>query len=215
MPLERKTKIISIIVVAIIIIASTGILAKHYFFSEISAMEGKAKADERANLLLPNSSLYALGNHGALHNNGKSTAWEYRYFTLEDDLYKMVMIYVHGNGNVDNSIIGEFPLDSVYNDYVPIVNWTMDSPEAIDLALQNDTIMQFLREYPNSLESMGLGVISSIPDNTNYSVGITLTQPTLIWGIGWQHLGSHENYHYAQLKINEENGEYLYVQADF
>lgn len=206
-----RMKIVSIMVVAIIIIASTGVFA-YFYFSEITALEGREKADARAELILPGSSLYVLGNNGKLHNNGKSTAWEYRYFIPKDDGYRMIIVYVHGNGNVDNSIIGEFSLDSVYDDYEPIVNWTMDSPEAIELALQNVTIKEFLEKYPNSLEGMGLGVISSIPGND--SAEIILPGPTLIWGIGWQYLGPNEDNHYAQIKINEANGESLYVHAD-
>ncbi len=211
---DSQRKGITAIVVFLIVIASAGIFIKYYTSNEISALDGKLKADERASKLLPNSTLYSVGNYGVLHDNGKSSAWEYRYFLREENCYKMIMIYVHGNGNIDNSTIGDFTLDSVYNEYKPIVNWTMDSTVLFSLALQNDEIKDFVAGYPNSLEGMGLGIKQSIPDVNNYSGEIPLESPLLCWTIGWQYLGGHENYHRAQIIINEENGEYLYVQTE-
>lgn len=173
----------------IIIIATIGvfILSQNKFSNEIKASEGNVIAEQLALNWSDNATL--------VHITGKpQEAFAFRYWDTTNNAINCMEVTVYANKTTQTR------LTRCLHDEYPISNWTIDSDEAYNIAMNNDKIKSFMRHNP-ALDSFSL----ASPTTTGNSV----------WYIHWAYNASIDDPKWAQIQIDANTGEVLYVEADY
>ena len=182
---KSKLIIVSVIVI-ILVIASIGIYLIGGGASGITAMEGREIAEQLALNWSDNATLvYVTGDpHQAI---------AYRYWNLTNNTINCLEVTVYTNK------VTETRYTRCLHDEYPICNWTIDSDEAYEIAMDNENINSFMAHYP-TLDSFSLAT----PRLDNNSV----------WYIYWCYNAGFDDPKWAQIQIDATTGEVLYVEAD-
>lgn len=198
-----KTKYILVaLVVIVIVVASIGYyLIKDAGVEGITAMEGKIIGDNLAKTWHDDAILVQVGSMDSEHNSGFSEAWIYTYNSPSTEhmdgnfsLFEMVQIIVYAN---QTTHISYWPNGG---EMIPITNWTIDSTHAYEIALDNQDISDFLHKYPSADPGSSLWVRMDYPDCPS-------------WHICWQDWGFIDDPHNAEIYIDANTGEVLYVRS--
>ena len=190
---KSKLIIVSVIVI-ILVIASIGIYLIGGGASGITAMEGKEIADEIA--LAWNASAVLVGGGGSneILNDGRATCWQFSYHNdlRGNGTYEFrVWVYTDGSNKAE-----EIRLNAPTN-VNAIVNWSLDSDSIMNIALQNSEINSFMKHNP----TIDMFIIKGGAD-------------TSIWSIYWVYNAGFDDPKWAQIQIDANTGEILYVDAD-
>ncbi len=130
-------------------------------------------------------------------NTGLATIWRYSFVTsysngsTSDGLD--VIFYSKGNYSVN---------ERSPPSQVPITNWTIDSNEAVDIALTNNSIAQYLLKYSKA----SINKISFIGD-------LNVTDGCIV-SIEWTDQGFIDNPHNARIWIDATSGKVIQVECD-
>ena len=158
----------------------------------MSAFEGKKIADPIALNWCENIVLFEIRGH---YRNGYAEYWFYDYMNSS----------LNSSLNTEMITIKVFEDKSYYVSYFkqanerrPILVFKIDSPNASDIALSNEKIERYLSKYNADIEDFDLRNI----DGTTY------------WKIFWDYDPGGENYKRAEIHIDANSGEVLYVKAD-
>jgi len=80
----------------------------------------------------------------------------------------------------------------------PLINWSIDSPKAVEIAKNNPTIHEYLSKYRGAIiESMAIGG----------------NQTCSAWTIEWTDQGFMDKPHNAKISIDANTGEVIYVET--
>jgi len=201
-PVEgSKTKYILVALVVIVIVtASIGFYLIKDGASDIqpvSALDKIDFANQIATDWKSDSILYAVCMQEQ-NNNGEITAWRYEYYSPSTanivnnnhTIYTCGKVYLFSNGT---HIIKSFNSSNIY----PIDNWTIDSDDAYDIAMENSEITSFLHHEPCPF----------LFQLSNDSV-------RSIWQIEWCYDAGFDDPKWAEIHIDANTGEVLYVEAD-
>lgn len=188
------------IVCLVIVIVVVGVFAFTYLQNQtepinyFTAMEGKECADTYATDTNITAVLYSVRAVGEINNDGESTQWRYIYgnYSSEGEYITGFEIVVNSNGSRVFCEI-ERPITNNY-----ISNWTIDSPEALEIAKENPEIKQWLNKYDAAkLET----------------IVVTAGNESSIWYILWSDSGVIDDPHSAVIKLDANTGEVLYVEV--
>lgn len=195
-------------IILIVILITIGLGFFSYYLLEnqpggITAMEGKIISDNVATAWNEDAILTQVGSVGT-ERAGRASGWIYTYYSpsteqLMDDgmKYERAQILVYSN----QTTLEDYAIR--YSDEIgePIEDWNVDSPQAYDIAIDSAEISTFLHKYRNS------DIASSIRVRQAYA-------NTTVWHISWQDWGVMDNPHNAEIYIDANTGEVLYVRAD-
>jgi len=161
-----KTKVIIVSLVAIVIIvASIGFYLIKTGPSYISAMERKTLADEIANNWNSSAFLIIVSSGGDSDENGRYSNWQYCYATSHDRANQTneysITIYSNGTTSI-------FEFDNPFGSD-GINNWTIDSDEAYQIAIANESVQNMI--HTNFTAGPGMQLYQN--DNRTF------------WGISW------------------------------
>jgi hypothetical protein len=158
---KRFNVVVAIGIVITTISATTMCCIIYYKPWQASALEGLAKADSRAQILLPGSVCYRIYNdRHDLTAGGLCSRWEYRYSIVENGSIKCAYIFVDDNGKVSNrpeidsfNVSGFFypgdshGLTSFLTLIMPLTNITIDSTDAMNIAMKQKEVTSFIWKY--------------------------------------------------------------------
>ena len=190
-----KTKIIlTALVVIVIVAASIGF----YFIKDagvegITALEGKVVAEEVAGNWCVNATLVGVRKSGNMNYQHEFSSWFYVYLDTTNNSrpHQCIEIKVNTTGYII----------STYEDWsspnIPIEYWNIDSNDAYEIATNNGEINSFLKHNP-TVDSFSLSCGSG----------------QSIWYIKWAYDAGFDNPKWAQIQIDANTGEVLYVEAD-
>ena len=184
---DTKTKFILVaLVVIVIVVASIGfyLIKDGAGVDGITALEGRAQADEISKNWNPSAKLVHVMIMGETFFDGRSDKWGYSY----SDGFAVT---VFENGSYYSGELEAPP------SVIPVINWSTDSDEAYQIAQNNSAISRFL---------------SHSPDVYGFFLSATTGEP--VWYIEWTYDAGHGDYKWANIEINATTGEVLYVEAD-
>ena len=192
---------------AVLIITLIIVIAGSYYFwnydEKITALEGLDIANNAAKEWNQNASLVSMGSIAELNADGRTNSWVYSYLVNIDGNLWECRIVVNNDLSIEQNMFQSTGLI----DFPPLANLSLDSTVAMEIALENETINNFIDAYGNCLAGMGVSMKDTVFDgwtNTSYP----------IWKIAWDYQSFNENYHRANIFINGNTGEILYVEAD-
>lgn len=84
-----------------------------------------------------------VGSEEGIRSDGKAYAWLYMYLASSNGTIWEMRIKVYGNGDVKKNSF----TPSGLSDNPPVNKWTIDSPKAMQIALSNEAIRAFIKEY--------------------------------------------------------------------
>ena len=158
--------------------------------SGISAFEGKEIADPIALEWNENATLFEIRGHHK--NKGLSDYWFYGYIypnISENDTGFSICVF---NDNSFRSRDCEILIEKK-----PICNFSIDSTDAYDVAILNEKIKAYLAKYKGHINHFVLWNIDNIH-----------------WRIEWEiDATGNEDYKRAEIHIDANTGEVLYVEA--
>jgi len=198
----KRMKIVLLVVIIAVVILSLFVhdqIGNNVNNEFITAMEGKAIADEIALNWSANASFRGVRKAGEMNNDGTFSSWYYNYWTFTNASWGTVLeIQVFAAGTYEMEEIGTGLL---INDSVnEIKNWTIDSNEAYEIALSEPSINSFMAHNP-----LLDGFFLATPD-TNLT--------TSVWHIEWFYDAGFDDPKWAEIKIDANTGEVLYVEVD-
>ena len=193
---KKRIVVISLAIIIVIVVASIGI---YLFKGEasvegITALEGRVSANSIAQEW--NSSAHLVGVRMSGQHEGYADPICYTYTNSTLGQIPVFFYEVYYNANLTYEI-NTYTFYSPNGEDTPIVNWTIDSNDAFDIAKDNPEIAQFLRHNP-MVDGVQLSAQSGIPT----------------WYILWTYDAGFDNPKSAQIKIDATTGEVLYVDAD-
>lgn len=164
----------------------------------MSAMQAKDIVDEYIQWD-DNYTVSHIRKGGMVSEDGESECW-FVVYSLKGNIGEMVDT-IEYKVYIDDVI--EIPRSkSKYVGDVTI-NWSIDSPEALAIARNNEHISEWLSKYKRAtIETMSFGLNREI-------------SPDPIWGIHWSYSGGiFGDPVHAEIIINARNGEVIEVDAD-
>ena len=188
-----KTKFIVIsLVIVIILIASLGIYLIEDGAGGITAMEGKEIADEIAKEWSQDAVLSLIHKGSLMIHDGYFQIWGYYYLDspIINNTTKCIGITVESNG--DTFITHNISINGIR----PITDFSIDSDEVYDIAKEIPDIASFIKTNP-SVE------VFSLDASTGDS----------IWTIEWVGASVVDHARLAQVQIDANTGEVLFVQV--
>jgi len=189
---EIIVTLIVIVTIVIVILMGTYVLMKQIFPQKISAKEGEGLAHKIASEWHTNITLVFVQDVAQVDKDGRSEWWMYKYLWLDD-----------GSSCIEVSVSATREVKTRFTKYYrepPIINWTIDSTDAMNIAKHNSHIRAFLSEYRDAIiESMFLA--HSHIDNKS------------IWSIYFHSSGMFDNPHNARIIIDAHTGEILEVET--
>lgn len=131
---------------------------------------------------------------------GKSPAWSFDYIApSKNGTYFTFDITIDWEHESEITIGGY--VNKSQRTLKPILNWTLDSDEAMEVAKENPKISEFLNEYEDAeIDLMHLDMVE------DYS------KDDAVWVIKWRSGGLSPKW--AEIVINAHTGEVLHVEAD-
>ena len=184
----KQSNIAVVVIIIIIIISSiSAFFMVDFSITRISAFEGRAVADRLAKEWNQEAILRAIDSGPGLETDGKAISWEYRYIiTFANGTLEECRIKVKNDLSTEQRIIHL----SYAGDYHPLVNFTLDSTNAMHIAIENQTINKFIDDYSYWNINMWLKMDNSTP---TWTINLDASVMT--------------NYYYADIDINAINGE--------
>ena len=196
-----KTKYILVALVVIVIVAAS---IGFYLIKDgaintqsVSAFDKIDSANQIAINWKNDSVLYAICMQEQ-NNNGEITAWRYEYFSpssaiivnINHTIYTCCKVYLFSNGT---NKINSFNSSNIY----PSDNLKIDSTDAYDIAMSNSEIEDFMHHDP------GLFLFQLSNDSIRS-----------VWQIEWTYDAGFDDPKWAEIHIDANTGEVLYVEAD-
>ena len=166
----------------------------------MTAMEGMEIADDYAKNWSSNARFSSAS--GGVYDNGESSRWSYSYFADIDGNLSHMYIQVYRNGTIEESVFSPSGLSNK----TTLINWEIDSPEAMEIALNNESISTFAEKYGCESVVMSLRMIDT-------SDHVWKDSPDPIWEITWSDMGWFDDPRYAHIHINATTGEIIHVKA--
>jgi len=208
---ELRKKIysfITLIMVVLIMIFSGCIeINQDEEFQTISAKDAFESIDE---VLINNyhsnlSYLISVNDQMMTTERGLSKGWSFYYYIfLNETHFRSVSIKIFASSDIEI-----FEYEKIHNimdtdiSIKGIQNWIIDSDEAMDIATGNETISEFIKKYEDAnIDDMRLVM------RERYS------EDDAIWVIWWSYMKGWDDPVNAQIVINANTGEVLYVDAD-
>jgi len=138
---------------------------------------------------------------GRNQDGGKSTSWRFNYLGfLDNGTYSAFDI------TVNEKLESEFDIEGYVNQSEripkPLLNWTLDSNDAYDIAKEEDSIKEYLNKYDDAKV-----------DSMNLNMWDEYSEDDAVWVIKWIY-GSGFGFANAHIVINAHTGEVLEVEAD-
>ena len=164
----------------------------------ISALDGKQIADPIAINWSRNATLFEIRGHSP-NNNGYADYWFYVYVNssfIPRINTSAIEIKTHNKNSYSTHI---FETLEHQDNLPPVGQFSIDSTEAYDIALSNEIIKRYLSKYDAKNIRLELSNSSNIPQ----------------WRIEWKiDATGNEDYKRAEIHIDANTGEVLYVKAD-
>lgn len=137
---------------------------------------------------------------GDITDSGKCSAWDY-YITikLSDINYEGFILTIYSNGK--NKLYGPGNTDTPPSSH--ILNWSIDSNEAVKIAESIEQIDNFLSKYKRA------NIV-----HMQLSMSKTYSIHNAIWSIHWTDYGFLDNPHNADAIIDANTGKVLEFLAD-
>jgi hypothetical protein len=188
----------------------------------ISALERKQQADSLGQASLPGSVCYAIMNKKDMTSDGKCSCWEYRYSRLNGYNMTIAYIYAYANGTVTQALeqntynISEGPseppgINTTKQMTTPIEKCSVDSTDAMQIAMQNETVREFIHRYPNYQLDVSLHS-SNFTTGSNGEIIFFSSSIVLQWSIGFQYSDpDHERGPFINIIIDPTTGNILYM----
>ena len=152
---EKKTKTISVITIVVILVIIFLITPglndnDSQDYDGMTTFAAKSKADEIAKNWSSNPIL--INAHGRdIEDNGSFHHWNFIYVKWSQGSgLDVFIVNIHSNGEVD------FHTDDGNYYYNPIINVTIDSDEAFNIALTNSTLLNFINEHETNFRYVTL-----------------------------------------------------------
>ena len=197
-PVEgAKTKYILVALVVIVIVtASVG----YYLIKDgevgvdgITAMEGLDIANPLAKNWNTSAVLIVASKGSNMNGNGEFQLWYYLYTNTQNftNTPQCLEIQVFSNGSY------KLRYDAGIGDKRPINSYIIDSDKAYDIATAQSELKTFFIHNP-MLDHMSLSNSSGTPS----------------WYIDWAYDAGFDNPKWAEIQIDANTGEVLYVEAD-
>ena len=206
---KRRDEIILIIITTMImtlllISISWAILKENGTEIEIiTAIEGRTFADDVAKKWHDDALLVDVGSMGMSDSSGRASKWSYKYISLSTTIidenitkYERAYVYVMSNGTI--TVKTAFRVKDEIGE--PILNWTIDSDQAVEIAKENSEIKEYLSKYSKAQLGLNLRMEDEYPNNA-------------IWSIGWADQGWFDDPHNAHIVIDAHTGEVLEVEV--
>ena len=195
----------AIIVIGILLVSTILYIAlDNSHSSGITAMEGRAVAEIIAKAWHNDALLSQIGGIDNENQVGNTNGWVFTYYSpsteqVEDNMtkYERAHIVVYAN----NTTVCSYAIRYSGEIGQSIDNWTIDSPDAYQIVENNSQISSFLDKYRNSDVEYTLQIRNSYPDRP-------------VWFIIFLDMGIMDNPHSAEIHIDANTGEVLYVRAD-
>jgi hypothetical protein len=186
-------------VVVIVVLAGWVVLVNKSEPEGITAIEGLSAANNFANNWHEDAvleSVIMLTDKDQV-NGSTSKGWYYTYYspsnivnyTFNYSIYETIQVYVFSNETIISEAISG-------GGVLSITNWTIDSDDAYDIALNKQEISMFLSTYSAHIDSFSL---ANIDNRTTWSIS---------W-VDWKY-----NPKWASIDIDANTGEVLSVEAD-
>ena len=167
----------------------------------ITAKEGLNLAEEVASDWSENATLVIVNKGSSMVSKGSFTAWGYGYYHMNEsiesgrDKFDLYTIRVYS----DMTFESRETLNTTARQS-PIYNWNKDSDEAYEIAMENESIKEFLSEYSRA----------SVSGFTLFG-GEGGSDPA--WKIHWSSMRGFADPKHAEIRINARNGEVIEVDA--
>ena len=198
--LSKKQKIITIIIVLLLAIASIYIYYDNFII--FTAKDCLPFAKEVATDWKDDAELVNVGNYKGYQSGGKCSDWYFTFISTssnytEDNVTLFMSLNIHIKYNRNHEIHTEhYTIDLIGN---PIKNWKIDSDEALKIALENDKIDSYRSSHIEDEPGFFLSM------NDIYSND----HPT--WSIGFSADGVMDSPSGIHIYINAYNGDVLYA----
>ena len=203
---QPHLKMIAAFVTAIIILSGIFLFIQNNQNNiNISALEAKDIAYPIATNWNNNATLVNVRG-GGMNSEGYFSKWIFKYIEPVDALMTVnetdcIEIKVYSNGSYE-SWTGTTGT-GVVGDEKMIISWTIDSCQAFEIAYENDNIHSFLRQNPS--------VYVFSLHNATWE-GHSTQKPA--WFIEWTYDAGFDDPKWAQILIDANTGEVLYVDVD-
>lgn len=183
------------ILIVIIVIAATGtiLLINNNESQGITAIEGEAIANPIAKNWNTSAVLIVASKGSNMEENGEFSLWYYKYINGPTiiDSSECLEIKVYSDG------VTELRSNASIGDKTPINSWIIDSDEAYEISNSQNELVGFFNHNP-MLDHMSLSNSSGIPT----------------WYIDWAYDAGFDDPKWAQIQIDANTGEVLYVEVD-
>lgn len=181
-------------------LVSSGCFQSESDKNRITAQEGFEKAKDLSDSQNEKAVLESVACLDSPKKGGKSPRWSFDYIApLENGTYVTSDIIINGDLKGEVSIGGY--VNKSKRTPKPLLNWTIDSDEAYDIAKENQKISGYLDEYDDAeVDQMQLDMWEE------YS------KDDAIWIIKWRSGGLGPRW--AEIVINAHTGDVLHVEAD-
>jgi hypothetical protein len=169
----------------------------------ITAFEGYEITYKKSKEWHNDSMLMSIGSMGKHDENGKASKWYYEYYSPftsieENNVTKYEIIFIFINYKFELSNITDYLVIDEIGE--PIINWSIDSDQAVAIAKRDNKIKSFLSKYENSEIGLNLRMEKKYSNNP-------------IWSIGWSDQGWMDNPHNARIIIDAKYGNILKVET--
>ena len=173
--------------------------------SGITAMEGSTVAESIAKSWHDDARLTQIGSLDSSEKiEGNAEGWIFTYYSPNTEeivadgvRYERAHIIVYANNTTSCSYAIRYLEDIGQT----IENWTLDSSQAHQITLDNNEIHSFLKKYTHADIGYTLQIRDTYPDRP-------------VWFISFLDMGIMDNPHSAEIYIDANTGEVLYVHAD-
>ena len=162
----------------------------------ITALEGKVIADETARGWNQDAVLVYVIKSSPIEDNGRCSQWRFKYWDGKTkNETSCIKIEVSSTGSIITRTTELYEENES-----PILNWSIDSDRAYELATTNSKIKRYLSNYLD--EKIDGFILFGSNNNQNPR-----------WKIEWVSWGN-DDPHWAHIYIDAHTGEILEVEAD-
>ena len=131
----------------------------------ITAMEGKEITDRIAYNWTPDAKLIGIHKGDEMVSPGKCLMWFFYYYNSSNQSlpYHYIKIEMYSNGDAISIVLNNWWFT---NKSKPIENWTIDSEDAYNIAINNNEIKKWL-EINDKAKVEGFHLVNSYDNYTN------------------------------------------------
>lgn len=185
-------------VVVIVVLAGWVVLVNKPGPEGITAIEGREIADQIALNWSENATLIRV-SQGEESQEGRCFSWFYTYSDSPVINNNTLEIGITVNTNSQTTVTEEGNISQfeLLNGVSIISKWVFDSNEAYEIAIDNSEIASFMNHNP---KTDGFFLVNETGNPT--------------WFIDWTYDAGFDNPKWANIQIDANTGEVLYVEAD-